>query len=60
MDYNLQTIGHFTEMQFPGAYQMQEEETQLEKIKRITSETLWIVSTSAFVLIFPIYLATRL
>lgn len=37
----------------------QKPETKLEKIKRVTTETVWVIGTSVFVLAFPIYLATK-
>ena len=36
------------------------EPTKLQKVKAVVQETLWVVGTSAFVLIFPIYVAVKL
>jgi hypothetical protein len=38
----------------------QPSETRFQKIQRIATETLWVIGTSAFVLLFPVYLATQL
>jgi hypothetical protein len=44
-------------MQFQAA---PEPETRLQKIQRIATDALWVIGTSAFVLLFPIYVATKL
>ena len=36
------------------------EPTKAQKIKAVVQETLWVVGTSAFVLLFPIYAAVKL
>jgi hypothetical protein len=37
-----------------------EPETRVQKIQRIATDALWVIGTSAFVLLFPIYIATQL
>ncbi|EAY22869.1 hypothetical protein TVAG_076160 [Trichomonas vaginalis G3] len=34
--------------------------SKLEQITQIVKETAWVIGTSAFVIIFPIYVATKL
>ena len=36
------------------------EPTKFEKAKAIVQETIWVIGTSAFVLLFPIYAAIKL